>query len=109
MDESLRIVVAWSDWLLRHMPSVPVFVKLARVTDFYDRPGGYKEHHRSTPYLGGMAVVSGFLFASFIFADALADFRVPALCALVMMVVGTIDDRVNLGITRGSSSKSGSR
>lgn len=45
-----------------------------------------------------MAVIFGFLVASAIFADVLADFRVPALCALVLLVVGTIDDRVNLGI-----------
>lgn len=78
--------------------AVPLAERLAARTDFYDRPGGYKEHYRPTPYLGGMAVILGFLVAAFIFSDALADFRVPALCALILLVVGTIDDRVNLGI-----------
>lgn len=100
MDESLRIIAAFMAGLAVTCLAVPLAERLAARTDFYDHPGGgYKEHHRPTPYLGGAAVILGFLVASLIFADVLADFRVPAICALVLLVVGTIDDRVNLGIT----------
>ncbi len=98
MDESLRIIAAFTTALAVTYLAVPLAAKLAARTNFYDRPGGYKEHHQPTPYLGGMVVIAGFLVASTIFADMLADFRVPAFCALVLLVVGTIDDRANLGI-----------
>jgi UDP-GlcNAc:undecaprenyl-phosphate GlcNAc-1-phosphate transferase len=98
VDESLRIIAAFTTGLAITCLAVPLAERLAARTNFYDRPGGYKEHHRPTPYLGGVAVILGFLVASITFADALADFRVPALCALALLVVGTIDDRVGLGI-----------
>lgn len=98
MDDSVRILVAFAAGLVLTYLAVPLAARLAARTDFYDHPGGYKEHHRPTPYLGGLTVISGFLIASLVFADQLADFRVPAICAVVLLVVGTIDDRINLGI-----------
>ena len=77
------------------------------LTDFLRSPGwATRNTDRPTPYLGGMAVVFGFLVASFVFADALADFRVPALCALVLLVVGTIDDRSEPGDRTQAASRS---
>jgi len=77
---------------------VPGVAKVATATGFLDHPSGYKEHQRPTPYLGGLAVVIGFLGSSLVFADALAEFRVPAICVLLLLIVGTVDDSVNLGI-----------
>lgn len=98
MDEPLRIVAALATGFATVTLAVPVAERVAARTNFYDRPGGYKEHGRPTPYLGGAAVVLGFIVAAVAFADSLADFRVPTICALILLAVGTIDDRVNLGI-----------
>ncbi|MCB1742164.1 MAG: undecaprenyl/decaprenyl-phosphate alpha-N-acetylglucosaminyl 1-phosphate transferase [Gammaproteobacteria bacterium] len=71
---------------------------MAARTDFYDHPGGYKEHARSTPYLGGLAVTTGFLVAAIIFGWASDEVLVLVLGVLVLLAVGTADDRVGLGI-----------
>ena len=42
-------------------------IALARRTDFYDHPAGYKEHDAPTPYLGGLAVFAGFAAAAVAF------------------------------------------
>lgn len=107
MDDSLRIIAAFTTGLAVTYLAVPLVERVAARTDFYDRPGGYKEHHRPTPYLGGTTVVTGFLVASMIFSEALSGFRVPAACALILLVVGTIDDRVGLGITPRLASEVG--
>lgn len=71
----------------------PVAIKVAGRFDFYDRPTGYKGHARSTPYLGGAAVMAGFAIA--VLATA-GDWRktAPLLGGVALLwVVGTIDDR----------------
>jgi UDP-GlcNAc:undecaprenyl-phosphate GlcNAc-1-phosphate transferase len=71
---------------------------LAMRSDFYDRPLGYKQHSQPTPYLGGLAVMAGFLAAAIPFGGALSDFAAVTLCAVGLCVVGTVDDRRRLGI-----------
>jgi UDP-GlcNAc:undecaprenyl-phosphate GlcNAc-1-phosphate transferase len=71
---------------------------LAARTDFYDRPVGYKQHAQPTPYLGGAAVMAGFLIASIALGSAWSRFAPATLCALLLVAVGTLDDRVGLGI-----------
>src|SRR5205085_8452070 len=41
--------------------ATPVAVRLAARFDFYDAPVGYKGHAAPTPYLGGAAVMTGFV------------------------------------------------
>ena len=76
----------------------PVAQRLARRTNFLDHPLGYKQHRASTPYLGGLAVLAGFLLAASLFGEALDRFATLTLCGLALAVVGTVDDRVGLGI-----------
>jgi UDP-N-acetylmuramyl pentapeptide phosphotransferase/UDP-N-acetylglucosamine-1-phosphate transferase len=45
-------------WLL-----TPVAYRLAVRTGFYDHPTGYKAHPAPTAYLGGAAVMAGFLLS----------------------------------------------
>ncbi len=78
--------------------AVPAAIKVARRTDFMDRPRSYKQHARPTPYLGGAAVLTG------VVAGALAslsthEFQFGALLAgaILLWAVGTTDDRVALG------------
>jgi UDP-N-acetylmuramyl pentapeptide phosphotransferase/UDP-N-acetylglucosamine-1-phosphate transferase len=43
--------------------TTPFAIRVAERLEFYDRPVGYKGHAAPTPYLGGAAVVAGFLAA----------------------------------------------
>lgn len=71
----------------------PVAIRIADRLQFYDKPVGYKGHARPTPYLGGAAVMSGFVLAMLL---AAGDWRktVPLVGGVALLwTVGTIDDR----------------
>ncbi len=73
--------------------ATPVAIRVAGRLDFYDRPTGYKGHARPTPYLGGAAVMAGFVVALMI---ATRDWHrtLPLVIATaVLWAVGTLDDR----------------
>src|SRR5437763_408216 len=74
----------------------PITVRVAQRTSFLDVPSGYKDHRRPTPYLGGSAIIIGFLVAALIFADATGTNALILGCVVVVWVLGTIDDRVSL-------------
>lgn len=97
MSESLRpelaFIVAFGVTLLL----TPLAIRLARRTGFYDRPVGYKGHASPTPYLGGIAVVGGLLVSSALFGNGSDAFVPIVIGALVLLGVGTIDDRYALG------------
>jgi UDP-GlcNAc:undecaprenyl-phosphate/decaprenyl-phosphate GlcNAc-1-phosphate transferase len=78
--------------------ATPLVIRVADRLQFYDKPVGYKGHGRPTPYLGGAAVMFGFLLALVVVASE--DWRrtVPVAGGMaVLWGVGTIDDRRNLG------------
>ncbi len=71
----------------------PLAIRVAGHLEFFDKPAGYKGHARPTPYLGGAAVMAGFLLVAFVLAGDLAR-SLPVLGGTaVLWVVGTIDDR----------------
>lgn len=72
---------------------VPLAIALARRTQFYDHPAGYKGHVAPTPYLGGLAVFGGFAVAALIFGGGTGTYWVPLACAAVLVGLGTLDDR----------------
>jgi UDP-GlcNAc:undecaprenyl-phosphate GlcNAc-1-phosphate transferase len=77
--------------------ATPLAIRVAARMHFYDKPIGYKGHARPTPYLGGSAVMVGFLLA--LLAVSVEDWSrtLPLLGGMaVLWVVGTIDDRRNL-------------
>ena len=76
----------------------PVVIAFARRTAFYDRPTGYKQHGEPTPYLGGVAVVLGLIAGALILGGQLEAVDAILAAAVVMLAVGTIDDRIGLGI-----------
>src|SRR4051794_18877881 len=51
--------------------ATPLAIRVAARLHFYDKPMGYKGHARPTPYLGGSAVMVGFLAA--LLAVSVAD------------------------------------
>jgi len=93
MGPELAFLVAFGAALLL----TPLAIRLARRTGFYDHPVGYKGHDSPTPYLGGIAVIGGTLVASALFGSGSSAFVPIAIGTVVLLGVGTIDDRYALG------------
>jgi UDP-GlcNAc:undecaprenyl-phosphate GlcNAc-1-phosphate transferase len=75
-------------WLL-----TPVARRLAIRTAFYDHPTGYKAHSSPTAYLGGLAVMGGFLLSVAVVGEDLSRLWPILACAVGLMALGTLDDR----------------
>lgn len=65
-----------------------------------DRPNQRKIHKDSKPLMGGLAIVVAFAVALLLFSpeQALNEFGAMVAGALLLAVVGLVDDRFNLGI-----------
>jgi UDP-GlcNAc:undecaprenyl-phosphate GlcNAc-1-phosphate transferase len=73
--------------------ATPLAIALANRMRFFDVPTGYKAHGRPTPYLGGTAVMAGFVAAILLTAG---DWHktVPVVAGVALLwAVGTVDDR----------------
>ena len=99
LSEPVRIVGAFAVAGVATILAVPIARRAAVATGFYDHPVGYKEHAHPTPYLGGAAVLAGFLVAAGLLGIGLSDFQTLILGAVALWAVGTLDDRVGLPIT----------
>jgi UDP-GlcNAc:undecaprenyl-phosphate GlcNAc-1-phosphate transferase len=97
LPDELRLALAFSLALGTALMAVPAAIRLAWRTGFLDRPVGFKKHGRPTPYLGGAAVMAGFLPASVLLGGGASKYAVIVLCALALFAVGTLDDRIGLG------------
>jgi UDP-GlcNAc:undecaprenyl-phosphate/decaprenyl-phosphate GlcNAc-1-phosphate transferase len=77
--------------------TVPVAISVAWRIDFLDMPTGHKRHDRATPYLGGAAVVAAALPVAIVLGgvDEAVAWIVGG--AVLMAIVGTVDDRRMLG------------
>ena len=53
--------------------ATPVAIRVADRLEFYDQPVGYKGHRAPTPYLGGAAVIAGFLVAVLLLGGGLGS------------------------------------
>jgi UDP-GlcNAc:undecaprenyl-phosphate/decaprenyl-phosphate GlcNAc-1-phosphate transferase len=95
--EEIRLVGAFLFSLLVTLVATPVARRLAIRTGFLDHPVGYKAHPQPTPYLGGAAVMAGILIATITFGVA-DDFTRLLAAALLLLVLGTLDDRIGLGV-----------
>jgi UDP-GlcNAc:undecaprenyl-phosphate GlcNAc-1-phosphate transferase len=76
--------------------ATPIAIRVANRTEFYDHPRGYRKHSAPTPFLGGAAVLAGFLIAAAIVGAVSGRLLVLLGCALVMWGLGTVDDRVSI-------------
>ncbi len=73
--------------------AVPLAIRLAWRTGIVDHPGGgYKRHARSTPYLGGLAILIGVLVAMLVVGPRADQTLVIAGGAIAICAIGTIDD-----------------
>jgi UDP-GlcNAc:undecaprenyl-phosphate/decaprenyl-phosphate GlcNAc-1-phosphate transferase len=98
VGDEIRIVGALLTAFTVTLLAAPLAWKIAVRTAFFDHPVGYKEHSHPTPYLGGAAVMAGVLAGWLIF-DAAADYKRLLVAAMVLFAIGTLDDRIQLGVT----------
>ncbi|MGI8559316.1 MAG: glycosyltransferase family 4 protein [Solirubrobacteraceae bacterium] len=73
---------------------MPVAIRVAHATGFLDRPTGYKRHGGATPYLGGTAVLGGFVLAALTLSGAAGRFSALLACAAGLWLLGTLDDLI---------------
>jgi len=98
LSDALTLAVAFAVALVLALALTPLAIRAAWRTDFLDHPEGYKQHERATPYLGGIAVVASFVVAAAVFASELRSLPAVFACMLMLLVIGTIDDRRRLGL-----------
>jgi UDP-GlcNAc:undecaprenyl-phosphate GlcNAc-1-phosphate transferase len=93
-----RLLLGFICALLAAYLLTPVAIRVAGRFEFYDVPRGYKAHRAPTPYLGGAAVMSGFLLALLVVSLATDPSRTLPLAGGVaaLWVLGTVDDRRTL-------------
>ena len=93
MPLEARLLVGLSLAMAIVYAATPVAIRLAAHFDFYDTPIGYKGHAAPTPYLGGAAVITGFVVAVLALTSD-ARQTLPVLGGVVVLwAVGTLDDR----------------
>ena len=83
------LVSLLSTWAL-----VPLAIRVAARTGFFDQPIGYKVHATPTPYLGGAAVIGAFLIAAVVFGEGATRFWPVLVGGVGLAVLGAVDDRV---------------
>ncbi len=93
MPVEARLLWAFTLPLLAVLVATPVAIRVAGWLDFHDRPAGYKGHARPTPYLGGTALIAGFLLGAVVLGGGFSRLAPIAGGALVLWAVGTLDDR----------------
>lgn len=81
--------------------AVPLCMKLARVLNVVDHPGGRKQHEKVTPLLGGAAVFAAFAVGLFVVESwsrsqgsdlRLGEIRQVLFGGLVLFGIGLVDD-----------------
>ena len=65
MGDGIRLVLTFASAAALTILITPLAIVVARRTGFLDRPVGFKAHRTPTPYLGGLAVLTGALLAIF--------------------------------------------
>lgn len=100
----LSYLLAWLTAAFVALFLTPLAIKIAARFGFFDRPGGHKSHAHPTPYLGGLAMVGGFVVA----VGGAAILRPPVsgldqlvailLLGLALSAVGLVDDLRGLSV-----------
>jgi len=98
LSDEIQVIGAFVAAFVVAFLATPVVRRIAIRTAFFDHPAGYKEHSRPTPYLGGVAVLAGVLAGSLLF-DGFDDYKRLMTAAVVLCAIGTLDDRIQLGVT----------
>lgn len=96
MPDEARLMLAFALALGTALAVTPIAIAVAARTGFQDHPLGYKGHHAPTPYLGGAAVVIGFLLAGLTFGGEVSRLSPIVICTFGLWCLGTVDDKLNL-------------
>ena len=96
MPDEARLIAAFVLALGAAFAVTPIAIAVAGRTNFHDRPTGYKAHARPTPYLGGAAVLGGFLVAAALLGGEFARLSPIVACTCGLWAIGTLDDRRGL-------------
>ena len=96
MPDEARILAAFTLALAVTFAATPVAIAVATRTGFQDRPFGHKGHTTPTPYLGGAAVVVGFLVAALALPGDFSRLAPIPLLAAAVWGLGTLDDKLGL-------------
>src|SRR4051794_9181051 len=96
MGSEGELLLAFSLGLAATFFATPVAISAAVRSGFYDRPIGYKRHAAPTPYLGGAAVLGGFLLGTTTTGEEFGAVAPIVGCAVLLWALGTIDDRVTV-------------
>ncbi len=78
---------------------VPLCIRFANRMGLLDRPSGWKEHVRATPYLGGAAVIAGVMASGLLFAGEIGRLASIFWITPLLLLVGLIDDGFTLPAT----------
>lgn len=98
MPSEARLLGAFVLPLLVVLAATPLAIRVAERAGFYDRPAGYKGHGKATPYLGGAAVLGGFLLGAVSFGGGATSLAPVVACAFALWLLGTVDDRRTVGL-----------
>ena len=90
LETRLLIGFALSTALVYTM--TPVAIRIAARLDFVDKPREYRGHAQPTPYLGGAAVVAGFVVVVLLLTRDTSHTPPVLAGVLVLWAVGTLDD-----------------
>jgi UDP-GlcNAc:undecaprenyl-phosphate/decaprenyl-phosphate GlcNAc-1-phosphate transferase len=96
LPDEARLIGAFVLALAAAFAATPLAIAVAGRTQFHDLPVGYKGHGRPTPYLGGAAVLGGFLAAAGLLGGEFARLSPIVVCTCALWVLGTVDDRIGL-------------
>jgi UDP-GlcNAc:undecaprenyl-phosphate GlcNAc-1-phosphate transferase len=97
LPDEARLVAAFIVALGAAFLATPGAIALAGRIGFYDTPVGYKRHPRPTPYLGGAAVLGGFLAGAALLGGEFERLSPIVACTCALWGLGTLDDRVGMG------------
>jgi UDP-GlcNAc:undecaprenyl-phosphate GlcNAc-1-phosphate transferase len=98
MGEDVRLLAGFILALGATAALTPAAIAIAARTAFFDHPAGYKQHAAPTPYLGGLALIFGLVIGSAALGTGFADLGPVVAAAVVLVAIGTVDDRIGLGI-----------
>jgi UDP-GlcNAc:undecaprenyl-phosphate/decaprenyl-phosphate GlcNAc-1-phosphate transferase len=92
VTEPVRYVVVFVVTFASAIALTPVAARLARRLDIQDRPAPNKFHQRTTPYLGGMAVVVALVMGCGLVGGWQAQLVAVLAGAIAMFALGLVDD-----------------
>src|SRR4051812_37024363 len=92
MSPELKALTAVSVAAAVTAVATPLMARVALLVGLLDRPVGYKQHARPTPYLGGVAILLGIVAAALLLMGTSSPIPVIVLGAAAMCALGTVDD-----------------